>query len=430
MNHVRTRAGALALALGASLLLAPGAGATPGTDRSASSATSPESSTATSAATSGGATADRRRPHRPRRAKAPVRVMTRNVYLGVDIFRPLRAASEAMAAGKTLPEVLDAVAHENDVARGIVDQTDFHTRARLLAAEIARTRPDLVGLQEVALWRSGPMELGKLGVPNATTVDQDFLQMLMAELRARGMQYRTVVVGTRADVEAPAYDPAKTRTRDVRLTMRDVILRRVGGVKVQRTGDRIFAANLPVSLAGISMNFDRGYQWADVRWGRREFRFVNTHLESASSDLAKAQAQEVLTRAAPRRKTVVMVCDCNSDPLNSTVKAGDTVPHKAPYELLTGRGGFTDQWLRWAPAERGWTAGLSETVDDTTTAGFDHRIDLVLARVPAGRPLTSTRGWITGNRLSDRDPATGLWPSDHAGVVVRLNAFPRSPLRR
>jgi len=216
----------------------------------------------------------------------------------------------------------------------------------------------------------------------------------------------------------------------VRLTMRDVVLRRVGGVKVVRTGDRIFADNLPVSLAGISMNFDRGYQWADVRWGRREFRFVNTHLESASSDLAKAQAREILTRAAPRRRTVVLVCDCNSDPLDASVKPDDTVPHRAAYRLLTGRGGFTDQWLRWAPAHEGWTAGLSETVDDATADGFDHRIDLVLARVPRGRPLTSTRGWMTGNRVSDRDPATGLWPSDHAGVVVRLNSFPLAPRRR
>ncbi|MGN0064825.1 MAG: endonuclease/exonuclease/phosphatase family protein [Nocardioides sp.] len=421
MRHARTRAGVVAFALATSLFLAPAATAgAPGSD-SADEAAAPSSATAAAAAT--------RVARPPTRSKAPIRVMTRNIYLGVDIFRPLRAAQEAIDAGKTLPEILDAVANENDVARGIVDETDFHTRAQLLADEIARRKPDLVGLQEVALWRSGPMEIGRLGVPNATTVDYDFLAILLKALRERGVEYRKVVVGVRADVEAPAYDPARTRVRDVRLTMHDVILRLKGSVTVDRTKDKIFDTNLPVSLAGIQMNFDRGFQWADVHKGRRHFRFINTHLESASSDLALAQAKEVL-RAAPRRKTVVMVCDCNSDPLNDSIKPEDTVPHKAPYDLLTGSGGFTDQWLRWAPAEEGWTAGLSERVKDTTPDGFDHRIDLVLARVPKGRPLTSKYGWITGNELSDRDPATGLWPSDHAGVVIRLNNFPRVARRR
>ncbi len=414
MKQHRTRAILVALALAVPLLTAPTASAEP----------------ATAAEQRVSARDVRPSGHRPpARAKAPVRVMSRNIYLGVDIFRPLRAAQEAIDAGKPLLEILDAVAHENDVARAIVDETDFHTRAQLLADEIAQRRPDLVGLQEVALWRSGPMEVALLGKPNATHVDYDFLAILMRALRQRGLDYRKVVVGTRADVEAPAYDPARTRVRDVRLTMHDVILRRAGTVRVTRTHDKIFTRNLPVNLAGIAMNFDRGYQWADVRMGRRHFRFINTHLESATSDLALAQAKELSRRAAPAKKTVVMVCDCNSDPLDSSVKPDDTVAHKAPYEFLTQKAGFTDQWLRWAPAEQGWTAGLSEMVDDATPEGFDHRIDLVLARVPQGRPLSSTRGWITGNEVDDRDPETGLWPSDHAGVVLRLNRFPITPRR-
>ena len=30
---------------------------------------------------------------------------------------------------------------------------------------------------------------------------------------------------------------------------------------------------------------------------------------------------------------------------------------------------------------------------------------------------------VTGNEVADRDPATGLWPSDHAGVVLRLRGL-------
>ncbi|MGH3330629.1 MAG: hypothetical protein ACRDPJ_04900, partial [Nocardioidaceae bacterium] len=87
--------------------------------------------------------------------------------------------------------------------------------------------------------------------------------------------------------------------------------------------------------------------------------------------------------------------------------------------------GFTDMWLEWAPAPAGWTSGLSETVDDPTPAGFDHRIDMVFARTAPGDTLDVLNGDVTGNELTDRDPATGLWPSDHAGVVLTLDGLGR-----
>jgi len=351
----------------------------------------------------------------------PVTVMTRNLYLGADINRPVQAALEAQASGATPQEVVQALAVATDYTRRIVDRTDFPTRAGLLAHEIATTRPDLVGLQEVALWRSGPLELGQVGIPNATHVDYDFLELLLDALAAEGTPYSAAVVGTRADVEAPSFTPQFEDARDVRLTMHDVILRRADtGLRVLDTGDEIYDVNLPVEIAGVEMNFSRGYQWADVRSGSRSFRFVNTHLEAFSSDIALAQAVQVVGEATAPSGTTVFVCDCNSDPLDDRVKPIDSVPHKAAYDYITGVGGYTDQWLQWAPAEEGWTSGLAETVDDPTAAGFDHRIDMVFAHTEDGEPLLVDRGRVTGDELSDRDPSTGLWPSDHAGVVLRL----------
>jgi hypothetical protein len=62
-------------------------------------------------------------------------------------------------------------------------------------------------------------------------------------------------------------------------------------------------------------------------------------------------------------------------------------------------------------------------VNDPTAAGFDHRIDLILARTPDGDGLAVDRGEVTGTELGDRDPETGLWPSDHGGVVLRLRGL-------
>jgi hypothetical protein len=34
--------------------------------------------------------------------------------------------------------------------------------------------------------------------------------------------------------------------------------------------------------------------------------------------------------------------------------------------------------------------------------------------------LAASNGELTGEEPAERDPGTGLWPSDHAGVVVEL----------
>jgi hypothetical protein len=365
-------------------------------------------------------------------AHEKVQVMTRNLYLGGDITRPLAATQ-----GKTGLAALVAFGNANLELRNIVDQTNFPARAKLVAREIDRAEPDLIGLQEVALWRHGPLDIKKVGVADSLTVDYDFLAILQQELLARGLQYEAVSVQEESDVEGPAFagnplthegfDPATAR--DVRLTMRDVILRRAeddgdgdgDDLRVLASGSGQYAARLDVPLAGAHFSFIRGYNWADVSMDRRRFRFINTHLESQSSLLAQAQAAELLAGVAgDRTKPVILVCDCNSDPLDGSTKPTDPIPtpHWAPYRLLTGAGGFADEWLqlgRWAGP--GFTSGLSELVNDPDTSSIDHRIDLVLGRAARGGPLKAKRGEVIGLRA--RTPE-GLWASDHAGVVMAL----------
>ena len=348
-------------------------------------------------------------------------VMTRNVYVGGDITRPIAAA-----LGKPGREALLALGHANHDLRSTVDRTRFAVRSKLLAEEMVRVRPELIGLQEVALWRRGPLQLDRAGVPNATTVDYDFLAMLLTQLRRSGAPYRVASVQQTTDVEAPAFrgDPTTgtaTDARDVRLTVRDVVLvRSHSAVRVLDHGGGTYRDRISLDLGGLPLSIVRGYAWADVRSGSQRLRFVTTHLESQSSDLALAQASELLTvlRSAPAR--TILVCDCNSDPLRGTIRPNDRVPHSAAYRLLTGSGGFEDAWLQRRRPADGFTSGLSEHVDDPTADGFRHRIDLILSRSTDGSRVQVRRAHTTGDQDRDRDRVTGLWPSDHAGVVVRL----------
>jgi endonuclease/exonuclease/phosphatase family metal-dependent hydrolase len=342
--------------------------------------------------------------------------MTRNVYLGADITRPL-------AALQAPPDrQVEALIAANTTLRAIVDQTSFPLRSQQLAREIAERKPDLIGLQEVALWRHGPLD----GSP-ATVVDYDFLQILLDDLAALGQRYHVAHVQQESDVSAPAILGGSLQ--NVRLTMHDVVLERASnGVKVLNASGANYATRIPLTIAGQTLEFIRGYNVVDVRAGSKVVRFINTHLESQLSDVAYAQAAELLAGpAAPGNGLpTIIACDCNTDPLDASVKPGETRAHRDPYLLITGPGGFTDEWLLFAPAEAGFTSGLSELVNDTpeeAAARFDHRIDFVLGRRADGSPMPVDRAWVVGRDPDERTaetPIGRLWPSDHAGVVVRL----------
>jgi endonuclease/exonuclease/phosphatase family metal-dependent hydrolase len=349
-------------------------------------------------------------------------VMTRNVYLGGNINRPIRAALDRPGR----PGVL-ALGRANHELREIVERTDFAMRSKLLAEEIAAVRPDLVGLQEVALWRHGPMQLDRIGRPDATEVDYDFLAILLADLADRGVRYETVHVQQESDVEAPAFtgDPFTGRAgsaEDVRLTDRDVILIRSGAeIRIESSGGGNYSRPLEVKLGDTTFPFVRGYAWADVAVGSARIRFITTHLESQSARLARAQADELLNGPAGNTGlSTVIACDCNSNPASPAARSGLPIGSGAAYRLITNDHGFTDLWLQDpGRAGPGNTAWLGELVNDET-ADFERRVDLVLARSTPAEQVFVSRADVTGDELNDRDPVTQLWPSDHAGLVVQL----------
>ena len=351
-----------------------------------------------------------------------VTVMTRNIYLGGNINRPIRAAMN-----RTGREGLLALGHANHELREVVTRTDFPTRSRLLAAEIAATRPDLIGLQEVGLWRHGPMQLDRVGRPDATQVDLDFLDMLLADLANRGVRYEVVQVQQLSDVEAPSftgnpYLGTAGSAADVRLTDRDVILvRGEAGLRIEASGGGAYQHRFEVELGDTIFPFIRGYAWADVAVGSARIRFVNTHLESQSAQLARAQAEELLKGPAGDMSLPTMiVCDCNSNPASLAARFSVPIGSGAAYRLITDEYGYTDLWLQASGRDGpGNTASLSEVVNDDA-ADFERRIDLVLARSATPGQIVANRAEVTGDELSDRDPVSKLWPSDHAGVVVEL----------
>src|SRR5262249_32632926 len=148
-----------------------------------------------------------------------------------------------------------------------VTANDFPVRAKGLAQEILKKRPDMVGLQEVALWRTGPPSLEPLlggSPPTAATVRYDYLQLLLEQLNKGKKRYRVAAANDEFDFEAPGDEngvpgdgPNKlTPNAEIngRLTMRDVILVKAGkSVKVSNARTGHFSNLLVVELQGVKI---------------------------------------------------------------------------------------------------------------------------------------------------------------------------------
>lgn len=346
-----------------------------------------------------------------------VDVMTRNLYLGADLGPALASGSNA--------EFFEA---NGGIVRQ-VEATNFPVRAKGLAKEILGEDPDLVGLQEVALWREAAPSLGPVfsGKPSAETVKYDFLALLLKQLNKMGTKYRAVVVQNEFDFEAPANANgipgdgpggtgllANTEVNG-RLTMRDVILAKVGdGVVTSNPKSANFIHPLVVKVAGgTEIPVTRGWTSVEAKVrGSKKFKFVNSHLEAFDPEtvypsIRAQQAEELVGPGGPASggKPVILVGDFNSD-IKTEVKPGDG----QAYRVLK-KAGFRE---RATTKKR--TCCLETSYDLKTGGGkkeFDHTVDHVMTNTPQKVKLVSSE--VTGLTKNN-----GYWDSDHAGVFSSL----------
>jgi endonuclease/exonuclease/phosphatase family metal-dependent hydrolase len=343
--------------------------------------------------------------------------MTRNLYLGADLTPAIGAPSlEAFVAanGKILREVT---------------ANDFPVRARGLAAEILSQRPDLVGLQEVALWRTAPPSLAPVltGEPTATTVRYDYLKELLAQLnKGKGAPLYSVVVSQNEfDFEAPADEngvpndgPAAQGIPNAeingRLTMRDVILKRDdSGVQAWNPQSGNFKALLTVPILGKPVTIKRGWTATDAKVrGSHPFRFVNTHLESFDPpqlvpSIRAQQAAELVAPGGPATSSlpVILVGDLNSD--DDTVSSGDQQAYRALLEAGMVERSTND------PLGCCLNSSLLAEGAGGSIADFDHQVDHVMTRDP--NEVSLDYSTVTGLQ-----PVNGFWDSDHAGLFSAL----------
>jgi endonuclease/exonuclease/phosphatase family metal-dependent hydrolase len=303
-----------------------------------------------------------------------VTVMTRNLFLGADL-PPLALAQPGADFEAKAGTMLNQVT-----------ATDPNARMKLIAGEIAKAKPDLVGLQEVSLWRTGPK-----GKPPATNVKYDFLGTIVKTLAKRGAHYRVVAHKYGFNVEGPTDQGV-----DVRLTLGDAILAR-RGVKVSHSRSGIFHHQLHFNTKALGdVNVNRTWNALDAVVRGARIHVVNSHLEAYSPDFRLQQARELVKGPLRSKLPTILLGDLNSGP--TLAKPEDRPPYKA-----IAAAGFKPRR----------TGKFSCCFDDLAkNAGWNHNVDWIMSK-PAMKLVRSS---ITGREKT----ASGLHPSDHGGVVSVL----------
>jgi endonuclease/exonuclease/phosphatase family metal-dependent hydrolase len=293
-------------------------------------------------------------------------VETRNLYLGVDIRR---------AAGPTNRPDFETTARQ---LFSEVQATDPAGRMQLVAAELAKVKPNLVGLQEVTLWQVGSTKI-------------DYLQLLRKDLAARHLSYRVVGTASEADIRFTFSngDPGRFRIGNAILVK--------AGVKTSHVHTGVYKSQItfPTAIGNFPVRRNWGELDADV--GGARFHFINTHLEAFNFTVRTQQAKQFVAGPLRHRGPDILAGDLNSSPIEKLLA------DRAAYFVVRGAGYVVRQSLRNTCCYK----------DDLKSGSLTHRIDFVMTK-PGLRLLASG---VVGAREVTK---VGTHAADHAGAWSRL----------
>ena len=273
-------------------------------------------------------------------------------------------------------------------------ESNFPERASRIARIIDQQQPQVVCLQEVARWNRDEI----IGNDKHTI---DFLDILVDRLEERGLHYDVSGSLQTIDFKAPAFrgggpSTVKWQERIVMLTRRSSQVQ-VSNVR-QRHYDRDYTISIP---ANDDLTFNRGWIAADITCNGRKARYVCTHLEAMSGSVRDAQARQLINSLSSTNLPLVVMGDMNTEP-------GSDV-----YAQFTDAG-YADAWAADHGMNEGPTCCQSGGLQNDKSE-LSRRIDQIFLR----GALTTVSSTRVGYRPSDRTP-DGLWPSDHAGVVAKV----------
>jgi hypothetical protein len=310
-------------------------------------------------------------------------VMTRNMDLGSD-YEPALAAHDPQSFVHGVTTIYNEI-----VASNIAE------RAAGVAREIQETMPTVVSLQEVSLvqrlvWNGTRWSL----------LDQiDQLGALQTALAQLGLSYSLATEVAELDIIAPSDAGYYVRVRDSEaILVRSDLPGSILTVSNPQTGHYTHLLSFQTPVGPVIAV--AGWASIDITAMGSTVRVIDTHLESRSASIAAAQGNELLMGPAVTNLPIVVAGDLNSGPSTTT----------DAYDVIAAA--MTDTWSTTKPNDPGLTLPLHGEDFFPYETSPDRRIDLIFSR--GLRPVTDI---LIGT--NDLTPS-GLYPSDHAGVLARV----------
>lgn len=347
---------------------------------------------------------------------------------------PFRLFQQNAYPGTNVDIVIGAPPEQRLVALGAALQKELATkmaeRADRIAEEVARQQPDVITLNEAVAvaWKNLqplPSVPFPPGMPNpypasfATLPDDslDFLPLFQQALAARQLDYVLVAQRWETDLLLPLAPPELVQLLGflpyVHFRDSDVMLVR-RGTGVANVVSQLYQARFAIDLGAGPVEITRGWIAADLNVRGRTVRMVLTHPESdvtGGTALRDLQVQELFGTFAGVTLPIVVTGDLNFR------------PYDAPYAQFL-EAGFKDAWKQrvGAPLPE-FTSSPDDDLADPNRQLTD-RLDYVFVRPDAAHQLGPVQFTLFGDQLSERT-VSGLWVSDHAGLLVGFVLVPR-----
>ena len=338
-----------------------------------------------------------------------LRVMTYNAGEGTEYRALFRAHNPAMYWQGVGQSFLEAQA------------TDPWGRMQALAAQIAAAAPTLVSLQEVTRWQVGPYDSATREC-GPMKVEIDMMPALLKALRALGANYEVAAQTPQFRSTLMPGDLSPNDQRCFRVLNRNLILARsdLGPGQLQWRNPQAGQFGVPSEQATgpTTEAAQPRYYWpesrswlsVDVQYQGRWLRFIGAHLRNLG---------DPGTPSTPRQDATELraVADASPVPVVIAMDANARAAPRPADDTYTDfvAAGYRDAWAEVHPAWPGYTCCQSAALDNPVSQ-LSRRTDWVLLRGAIQAESAARVGMQPSSRT-----ASGLWPSNHAGVAVQLS---------